>query len=180
MALLLLQTIRYGPREGCKVACVPLLSDLPVILVTLAFAAFVARTKPALGILSLLGGAFMLYLAISSFRPVRLEMGNAEPPKSLLKGTMVNMLNPNPWLFWVSAGASNLAQAIKVGWLALAVFLGTFFFALVGSNLLIAIMAGRSREFLHGRVYRLVMAVIGLMLAAFAFVCIRQGIQYLR
>ena len=55
MALVLLQSLRHGPREGCKVACVPLLSDLPVILVALVFAAQAAHAQKVLGIISLLG-----------------------------------------------------------------------------------------------------------------------------
>jgi threonine/homoserine/homoserine lactone efflux protein len=180
MGLLLLQTLRHGPREGCKIACVPLLSDLPVILVALVFAAQAAHAQKALGILSLLGGTFLLFLAYGSFRPVPVDAAQAEPPKSLLKGTLVNVLNPHPWLFWLTVGAGTLAEAIKKSWLVAAAFLGMFYFALVGSKLLIAIMAGRARQFVHGRVYRIVMRLLGVLLAGFAVLLFRQGLHYLR
>jgi threonine/homoserine/homoserine lactone efflux protein len=180
MGLLLLQTLRHGPREGCKIACVPLLSDLPVILLALVFAAQAAQAQRVLGILSLLGGTFLLFLVYGSFRPVPTDAGQAEPPKSLLKGTLVNLLNPHPWLFWLTVGAGTLAECMKRGWLVAGAFLGVFYFALVGSKVMIAIMAGRARQFIQGRAYRIVMGLLGVLLAVFAALLCRQGLYYLR
>ncbi len=180
MGLLLLQTLRHGAREGCKIACVPLVSDFPVILVALVFAAQAAHAQKVLGILSLLGGGFLLFLAFGSLRPVAVDAGHAEQPKSLLKGTLVNLLNPHPWLFWLTVGAGTLAEAMKKSWLVAAAFLGVFYFALVGSKLLIALMAGRARQFIHGRAYRVVMRVLGVLLAVLAALLFRQGMHYLR
>jgi threonine/homoserine/homoserine lactone efflux protein len=180
MALVLLQTLRHGPGEGCKVACVPLLSDLPVILVALAFAAHAAQAQPVLGVLSLVGAGFILFLAIGSFRPRPVDPGQAELPRSLLKGTLVNLLSPHPWLFWMTVGAGTLAEAMKHSGLVAAAFLGMFYLALVGSKVAIAVMAGRSRGFLEGRAYRFVMRLLGSMLVVFAVLLFWHGLQYLR
>ena len=40
LALVLAQTLRHGTREGCKVALTPLVTDPPIILVTLVLAIF--------------------------------------------------------------------------------------------------------------------------------------------
>jgi len=179
MALVLLQSLRHGPREGCKVACVPLLSDLPVILVALAFASQAAHGQKLLGVISLVGAGFIFYLAIGSFRPVPVEAGNAESPKSLFKGMFVNLLSPHPWLFWLTVGASTLAEAVKQTWVAAAAFLGVFYLVLVGSKVTIALLAGRSRQFLNSRGYRIVMRLLGILLAVFAGLLFRQGLHYL-
>jgi len=55
-----------------------------------------------------------------------------------------------------------------------------FYLALVGSKVVVALMAGRSRAFLRGRAYRFVMGLLGLMLAVFAVLLLCQGIRYLR
>jgi len=60
MALVLAQTLRHGPREGCKVALVPLLTDLPIILVAVALASKLSELQPLLGVLSVAGGAFVM------------------------------------------------------------------------------------------------------------------------
>jgi hypothetical protein len=39
LALLLAQTLRHGPREGCKIALTPLVTTAPIIVVALALAA---------------------------------------------------------------------------------------------------------------------------------------------
>ena len=39
LALLLAQTLRHGPREGCKIALTPLVTDAPIIVVALVVAA---------------------------------------------------------------------------------------------------------------------------------------------
>jgi threonine/homoserine/homoserine lactone efflux protein len=180
MALVLLLTLRHGPCEGCKVAFVPLLSDLPVILVALLFAAQAAKAQSVLGLISIAGAVFLLYLAIESFRPKpATPAGNAALPKSLLKGTLINLLSPNPWLFWLTVGAGTLAEAMKHGWQAAAAFLGLFYLMLIGAKLMIAILAGRSRHFLEGRAYRVVMGLLGFMLGVFAVLLFRQGLQYL-
>jgi len=42
LALLLAQTLRHGPREGCKIALTPLVTDAPIIVVALVVAAKLA------------------------------------------------------------------------------------------------------------------------------------------
>ncbi len=64
--------------------------------------------------------------------------------------------------------------------LAVAAFLAAFYLSLVGSKVMIVIMAGRSRQFLDSRAYRVVMRLPGIMLAVFAVLLFRQGLQYWR
>jgi hypothetical protein len=55
LALMLAQTLRHGPREGCKIALAPLIIDAPIILVTLVLAAKLAQLRPLLGGVALAG-----------------------------------------------------------------------------------------------------------------------------
>ena len=63
LALVLAQSLRHGAREGCKIALTPLLTDTPIILLTLLLAAKLAELRRLLGMVSIAGGAFVLYLA---------------------------------------------------------------------------------------------------------------------
>ena len=87
------------------------------------------------------------------------------------------MLSPNPWLFWMTVGAATLAKAVTVSWLAATAFLAVFYLLLVGSKMLLGLAAGRSREFLRGRAYRLIMRVLGVLLAVFGVLLIYDGVQ---
>jgi threonine/homoserine/homoserine lactone efflux protein len=91
---------------------------------------------------------------------------------------LANLLNPHPWLFWLTVGTATLAKAMAASGLAAAAFLGAFYLMLVGSKLLLALMAGRSREWLAGRPYRWVMRALGVLLAVFAALLFREGLKH--
>jgi len=118
LALLLAQTLRHGPHEGCKIALTPLVSDAPIIAEALVVAAKLAQLRPLLGVVSLAGAAFVLYLAWDSFRPLGPGAeAPPKPPRSWFKGIFTNLLSPHPWLFWLTVGAAILAKAIAESWL---------------------------------------------------------------
>jgi threonine/homoserine/homoserine lactone efflux protein len=180
MTLVLAQSLRHGAREGCKIALVPLLTDAPIILVALVLAARLAALQKWLGVLSIVGGAFVLFLAIDAFRAEQLNAEGADvPARSWLKGILVNLLSPHPWLFWLTVGAATLARAMAESSWAAAAFLGGFYVLLVGSKLALAMAAARSRRFLAGRIYRWIMRILGALLAGFAVLLWREGFRYL-
>ena len=180
LALVLAQTLRHGAREGCKIALTPLVTDAPIIVVALVLAAKLAALRPLLGIVSIAGGAFVLYLAWENFSPVRLHgEAPAARPRSWLKGILTNLLSPHPWLFWLTVGAATLAKAIAQSWLVAVAFLFGFYLLLVGSKVMVALMAGRSRDLLAGRPYRVVMRVLAVLLGFFAVLLFREGLKLL-
>jgi threonine/homoserine/homoserine lactone efflux protein len=180
LALVLAQTLRHGSREGCKIALTPLITDPPIILVALAMASKLAELGHVLGIVCIAGGAFVLFLAWENFRPLRpAAEAPPEPPKSWFKGIVTNLLNPHPWIFWLTVGAAILAKAIAQGWPIAAAFLCGFYLLLVGSKVGVASLAGRSRDLLTGRAYRVMMRVVALLLGLFALLLFREGLKHL-
>ena len=180
LALVLAQTLRHGSREGCKVALTPLVTDAPIIFVALLLASRLAELRSLLGIVSIAGAIFVAYLAWESFGPVRQEFKeSAEHPGSWFKGIVTNLLNPHPWLFWLTAGAAILAKAMEQSWLVALTLLFGFYLLLVGSKVMVALLAGRSRNLLAGRPYRVAMRILAVMLALFALLLFRQGLTHL-
>jgi threonine/homoserine/homoserine lactone efflux protein len=177
LALVLAQTLRHGAREGCKIALAPLVTDVPIIVLALVLAAKLAQLRLWLGIMSIAGGAFVLYLAWDGFGPVPVAAAApAERPRSWLKGILTNLLNPHPWLFWLTVGAAILAKGMAQSWLPALAFLCGFYLLLVGSKVLVVLLAARSREWLAGRPYRVVMRVLAVLLAFFALLLFREGV----
>ena len=180
LALVLAQTLRHGSREGCKVALTPLVTDAPIIFVALLLASRLAELRSLLGIVSIAGAIFVAYLAWDSFGPVRQEFKeSAEHPGSWFKGIVTNLLNPHPWLFWLTAGAAILAKAMEQSWLVALTLLFGFYLLLVGSKVMVALLAGRSHNLLAGRPYRVAMRILAVMLALFALLLFRQGLKHL-
>jgi threonine/homoserine/homoserine lactone efflux protein len=176
LALVLAQTLRHGPHEGCKIAIAPLVTDPPIIALALALAAKLEQFHILLGIVSIAGGAFVMYLAWDGFRPVLVAAdAPAEHPRSWFKGILTNLLNPHPWLFWMTVGAATLAKAMAQSWVAAVAFLCGFYLLLVGSKAVVVLLAARSRDLLAGRPYRVVMRVLAVLLAFFGFLLFREG-----
>lgn len=83
------------------------------------------------------------------------------------------------WIFWLTVGAAIWAKAIAQSWLVAVAFLFGFYLLLVGSKVAVALLAGRSRDLLSGRPYRVVMRMLAVMLALFALLLFREGLKHL-
>jgi threonine/homoserine/homoserine lactone efflux protein len=178
LAFVISQTLKYNVTEGLKVAVVPLMTDLPIILVTLFLLARLSNAKMALGIISLLGGGFVLYLSYETAhaKPLEASFKDTEPG-SLKKGAMVNALNPHPYLFWFSVGSPIILKAQAQSNLGAVAFVTSFYLCLIGSKICLALVVGRSRRFLEGRIFVYTMRVLGTMLFLFALSLFREGLR---
>lgn len=100
-AFLFSQSITNGWRKTIPLVFAPLLSDLPVILLVLLVLTNVPHL--VLQVLQIVGGLFLLYLAINAFKSWRTYIPNVKqdvPQLNILKAVLVNLLNPNPYIAW--------------------------------------------------------------------------------
>ena len=180
LALVISETLRHGAAAGVRVALSPILTDLPIILASLLVLGKLSHVEPLLGVVSLGGGLFLLLLGYQNFQPAQIEPSSGTASaKSLAKGVLTNILSPHPYLFWFSVGAPTMVDAMDSGMLPGVAFLGGFYVCLVGAKILLAVLAGRSRTFLSGPVYRLIMKILGLLLIVLAGLLFRDGLQLL-
>jgi threonine/homoserine/homoserine lactone efflux protein len=180
LALVISETINHDKRAGIKVALAPIITDLPIILLTLFFLSKLSGFHTVLGVISLLGGCFILYLGIESLRTkgVSLCLEN-DPPKSLQKGIVVNLLSPHPYLFWFSVGGPLTVKAMQHNILAAAAFISSFYILLVGSKIVIAIAVGKSKSFLNDKTYIYTMRLLGTMLLLLSFFLFQDALHLL-
>ena len=142
-AYLLAQSARNGAPRTFPVALVPLVSDPPVIAVVLAALAQVPGGL--LRWIGIVGGAFVLWLGVGALRASRAAASRAParpPPVGFLRAIVVNLANPNAWLFWSLVGGPILTAAWRESPLASVAFLAGFYGLLVGGNLVIIAAAG--------------------------------------
>lgn len=179
LALVLAQSLRYGAREGVRVAFAPLVTDVPIVLLCLAAFVRLARLDAVLGAISLAGGAYVVYLAVESLRtrPLAQAVGDLAP-RSLRKGILINFLNPHPYVFWFTVGVPFLLKARASGPAAPVLFLVGFYAMLVGSKATLALLAGRSREWLSGQAYVWGMRGLGAILLVFAGILVHDGLAF--
>lgn len=179
LTLVISQTIRHGLREGVKVALAPLLTDTPIVIACLLFLSIFSDIKAALGVISLSGGIYLFYLGLNSIRFKTVSLQEDIDPKSLKKGLIVNFLNPNPYMFWVSIGGPLVLKASSTSLVSAAAFILPFYVLLVGSKIVVAIVSGRSRNLLRSRHYKIVIRILGLVLIGFGGLFLRDGMRYL-
>lgn len=181
LALVITETLRHGPGAGIRVACAPLLTDLPIIAIALFLLAQLAAQPQVLGLISLAGGLLLLFLGWQNLRcqetaPLAPEVS----PHPLRKGIAVNLLSPHPYLFWLSVGAPLATKAMAHSLAAAVAFVGAFSILLVGSKMVVALACGKSRSLLSGRAYRLTLRLLGLLLWVLALLLLRDGYTLLR
>ncbi len=185
LALVIAETLQHNVAAGIKVAIAPLVTDLPLILVTLMVLSQLVDAGPVLGLISIVGGVFLLFLGYENLRSTGILVD--QPPQqrasSLMKGALANVLSPYPYLFWFTVGAPMLAKAMRLSPVAPlllpVLFVASFYACLVGSKILLAILVGRSKTALNSRVLTLVFRLIGVLMCVLAFGLLRDGLALL-
>jgi threonine/homoserine/homoserine lactone efflux protein len=176
--LVMAETLRFGVRAGIKVALSPVITDLPIIFLTLYIFRNVIGLADMLGLISMLGGLLVLMMGIDGLRSSPFNVGQA-PSNSLARGTLANLLNPHPYLFWIGVGAPLMTRAWDQGAWILITFLLSFYIMLVGSKIVLAVLVGKSRAFMSGKVYLSVVRLLGAVLILLAFVLLYDGFSLL-
>ncbi len=181
------RALRDGARAGMVVALAPLLTDAPIIAVATAL---VGSLPPTIfGWLGILGGAYIVSLGVRGWRDAwgrQIDLAELSAKRSntddgswrsLFQAMIVNFLNPNPYLFWGTAGAPNLVKAYSqhgiVGGVA---FIGGFYLMLVGVRMTIAYVIGRNRGAFSPKRYQQILLGSAALLVILGGLLIRDGI----
>lgn len=173
------QTLTRGWRRVIAAAFAPLISDGPIIAVCL----LVLSQVPAWlrQFLYFAGGIFVLYLAYGTYRAWRHFEANTETAdpkmeKSIWKAALVNILNPNPYIFWTLVTGPILLAGWREtpvhGLVFLIGFYGTFILSL-GAMILIF---GTVRH-LGPKINRILLAVSAIALFCFGIYQLWLGIS---
>ncbi len=180
LTLVISETLQHDIKAGIKVALAPLITDLPIILLTLFVLAGLSSFDVILGIISLVGGCFVLYMGYGSLKTQGVELEVRQvAPKSLSKGILTNLLSPHPYLFWFAVGAPTITKAMNVSLGASLAFLVSFYFFLIGAKVLLAFIIGQSKSFLKDKMYIYTLRALGVVLCIFAVFLFYDGLKLL-
>ncbi len=180
LTLVISETILHDIRAGIRVALAPLVTDPPIILLTVFILSKLSNFHGILGVISLVGGFVVLGMGIKGLKSKGLEFNIQKTrPRSLLKGILVNFLSPHPYLFWLSVGAPTMTRANELHIFAAAAFVISFYVLLSGSKIVLAVLVGKSKTILKGRVYIYTMKFLGLALCALAVFLFKDGLDLL-
>jgi threonine/homoserine/homoserine lactone efflux protein len=180
LTLVISETLKYNWKEGIKIAVAPIITDLPIILVTLFVLSKLSEFNAVLGIISICGAMFIGYLAYEniSIKRVEIDISNVKP-QSLKKGIIANFLNPAPYIFWFVIAAPIVLKASQISLFSALLFPLCFYFSLVGSKIFIAIITEKSRFFLKSSMYVYIIKFLGMILLIFSFMLLKDGFNFL-
>ncbi len=180
-AYLLSETLKNGWRRTVPAAAAPLVSDGLIILTVL----LILTQTPSwfLNALQLAGGLFLLYLAwqaLHSLPSAETDAPTPPPPDTthpgLGKAAIMNLLNPNPWIFWSTIAGPILIKAWREQPLEGLTFLVGFYAALCGGLLALIVLFGLTQK-LDPRLGRGLGIVSAVALALFGIYQLWQGVQ---
>jgi len=180
LTLVISETLRHGRKEGIKVALAPFITDLPIILLSLFILSKLSRLHSVLGVISILGGLYLAYLAYENIglKGIDASIQNIKP-QSIRKGIIANFFSPAPYMFWIAVGAPLMLKAYGVAPIAAIMFIAGFYLCLVGAKIVVAVIAAKSKSFIKSRWYIYILRALGAVLLFFAVIFIREGLKYL-
>jgi threonine/homoserine/homoserine lactone efflux protein len=180
ITLVITETLQHDWKAGTKVALSPLITDAPIITISAWMWSQATSMSGVESILYLAGATFLTWLGIDGLRGASLNFDDIESPreeKSLRRGVVTNLLNPNPWMFWTLAGAPFMVAAWNQSpWMPFA-FVIPFFTMLIGTKILIAITFHRSKEWMSDGGLLWAIRISSLALLAMAALFGLQGIS---
>jgi len=179
LILVINETIKYNRKEGIKMSLVPLLSDLPIVLLSLLVILKLSDSGILLGVISFMGAGFLIYLAIENMR-VKLPEINLSNIKTrtFKKGVVANLLSPHPYLFWMLVGAPITIKAYNESFLASVLFIAGFYVFIVGTKIMVAYLSDKSKKILSSKSYIVIVKVLGFILLLFSIILIKDGFKF--
>jgi threonine/homoserine/homoserine lactone efflux protein len=164
-AVLLERAARVGPARALPLALVPLVSDPPIVGASVL--ALSGLPGGFLRVVALVGGALLVWMGASALR----DLGRPAPPTPageaprFGRAVLVNLLNPNAWLFWSLVGGPLLIESWRDGAGRALAFLAGFYLLLTGTNAALILLFGAAGR-LGPRVSRALAGLSGAALLA--------------
>ena len=170
-------TLRRGRLAGTAIAIAPLLSD--TLIIVASFTVVSRLPDVAVTWLGLIGGIVVGVFAVETLRSARVAdpVSLAESGEStgrrysvplVVQGFLTNLLNPAPWIFWITAGSALLVTTWRTSPVNTVGFLVAFYVTLVGSKIVLVLLMGAARDRISRRTYGYALTVSGLLLLVVA------------
>lgn len=175
---LISQTLTKGWKRTLSAALAPLISDGPIIALCLLLLSQVPAWLQRL--LYIAGGVFILCLAYGAYRAWKNFDSDISSTQSgthhgVLKAALVNMLNPNPYIYWTLV----TGPILLTGWREVPAngvgFLTGFYVSILLSLSAIIIVFGTARQ-LGPKVNRALIGISAIALFCFSLYQLWRGI----
>ena len=147
-AFFLAKVAENGWRRALPTAFAPLISDGPIALISITL--LTTLPESFRNWIQLAGGALLLSFAWSTFRKRDQAKRSAEKategsqPKTVGQATLINLLNPNPYLGWSLVMGPAVLTAWKAGPEQAVVLLLAFYITMISTSMALIYLMGRA------------------------------------
>ncbi len=171
-ALVIREASNKGFAAGAVASFAPMATDLPLILAAVLLLRPLSDYPAALTALSVAGAAYCCWLAWETWTLPALAAAKSAPAAgSFRQAVMVNLLNPNPYVFWFTVGGAYLTRGIAEA----VTFAVVFLVAIVSTKAGIAWVAARALRPASARTRYFVNCALALLLLALAAQLLWRG-----
>ncbi len=178
-AYLLSQTMKNGWQRTLPATLAPILTDGPIIALML----LILTQTPTwfLNMLQVLGGGFILFLARNAYLTFkRTETTSDLVPdsaaQSFFKAAVINILNPNPYIFWSVISGPILLDGWRESPIFGIGFITSFYGMFIGCLVVLVLLFGIARS--SGPVVvRVLIGISALALLVFGVYQIISGVM---
>jgi threonine/homoserine/homoserine lactone efflux protein len=173
------QTLLKGWKRTLPAAFAPLISDGPIIALSLLI---LSQVPPWLEqFLHIAGGLFVLYLAWGAYKSWKnfhptIPYMETETRQSLLKAALINALNPNPYIFWSLVTGPILVNGWRETPVYGAGFITGFYVTMILGFSTIILVFGSARQ-LGSKVNHVLLGISAVALFCFGLYQLWMGIM---
>lgn len=180
LVLVITETLKHNRKQGIKMAFVPLLSDLPIVLFSVFVIYKISDSDFVLGMISLLGALFLIYLAFENIRVKSIDISQKRNTMNgFRKGVLVNFFSPHPYLFWMLVGAPLSIKAYRENILFAVLFVMGFYVTIITTKVVVAYISDKSKRIFSGSSYLIIVKILGFVLLFFALILIKDGFKFM-
>jgi threonine/homoserine/homoserine lactone efflux protein len=170
------QSMRVGVRSGLLLIAGHAILELATIALLFIGVGIFLSTNAAQIVIGSAGGALLIIFGAVMIKDVilgkaKLDMQGKQKEKSgglILNGIVISAMNPYFIIWWTVVGLGLMMTANKAyGIAGVAVFFVGHILADFSWYLLISFLASRSRKLMNEKVYRIIVAILALVLVGF-------------
>ena len=164
------ETLTSGFRGGMRAASAPIFTDGPLILFSIFMAGWIATQPLVFCGIAILGAIFLTRMGMECFYPEipDIDTNDVDLSKSLKRGILTNLLNPNAYIFWLLVGGPLMATAADTEPIAPYAYAISFILSIVLVKMTIAYFFSKAQVNLSSDRYLLTLKICGCAMFIFA------------
>ena len=164
------ETLTNGFKGGIRAASAPIFTDGPLIILSIFIAGWIATQPLVFCGIAILGAIFLTRMGIECFYPEipDIDPNDVDISKSLKRGILTNLLNPNAYIFWLLVGGPLMATAADTEPIAPFAYAISFILSIVIVKIILAYFFSKAQVNLSSDRYLLALKICGCAMFIFA------------